>query len=167
MKRLIKNGFVVAEGIDITRPADILIEDGIISDVGYDLECEEAKITDAAGYYVVPGLIDMHCTICDPGRESVEDIETASISAAKGGFTTVICNPDTEPPVDNKTVVEYIIAKSREYSRINIFPYGSMTIGCKGEKASEMGEMIKAEAVGIADGDLTVENTQLMRNILI
>ena len=94
-------------------------------------------------------------------------METASVSAARGGFTTIVCIPDTEPAVDNKTVVEYIITKSREYSKVNIYPYGSMTIGCKGEKASEMGEMIRAGAVGIADGDLTVENAQLMRNIFV
>ena len=167
MERLIKNGYVVSDGIDVKRPADVLINDGIISAVGYELEDGEAEIIDAAGSYVYPGFIDMHCTICDPGHESVEDIETASMSAAKGGFTTVVCIPDTEPAVDNKTVVEYIITKSKEYSRVNIYPYGSMTIGCKGEKASEMGEMIRAGAVGIADGDLTVENAQLMKNIFI
>ena len=133
MKRLIKNGFVVSNMVEIDRPADILIEDDKIVEVGYGINCEEAEIIDARGMFVYPGFIDMHCTICDPGHESVEDIETASMSAAKGGF--------------------------------NIFPYGSMTIGCKGEKASEMGEMIRAGAVGIADGDLTVENANLMRNI--
>ncbi len=167
MKRLIKNGFVVADMVEIDRPADVLIEDDKIVEVGYGVNCEDAEIIDACGMFVYPGFIDMHCTICDPGHESVEDIETASMSAAKGGFTTIVCIPDTEPAVDNKTVVEYIITKSREYSHINIFPYGSMTIGCKGEKASEMGEMIRAGAVGIADGDLTVENANLMRNIFI
>ncbi len=167
MRRLIKNGYVIAEGIDINRPADVLIEDGKITRVGYSIEAGGAEVIDAAGLYVFPGFIDMHCTICDPGHESVEDIETASMSAARGGFTTIVCNPDTEPAVDNKTVVEYIITKSREYSHINIYPYGSMTIGCRGEKLSEMGEMISAGAVGIADGDLTVEDASLMRNIFV
>ncbi len=167
MKRLIKNGFVMAEGIDMNKPADVLIKDGKISKVGYSLKCDDAEIIDASGTYVFPGLIDMHCTICDPGHESVEDIETASMSAARGGFTTIVCNPDTDPVVDNKTVVEYIITKSREYSHVNIYPYGSMTIGCKGERLSEIGEMMRAGAVGIADGDLTVENASLMRNIFI
>lgn len=167
MKHLIKGGFVVSDGIDITKPADVLIEGDTIKSVGYSLDVKADKITDAAGLYVYPGFIDMHCTVCEPGHESVEDMETASVSAARGGFTTIVCIPDTEPAVDNKTVVEYIITKSREYSKVNIYPYGSMTIGCKGEKASEMGEMIRAGAVGIADGDLTVENAQLMRNIFV
>ena len=167
MKHLIKGGFVVSDGIDITKPADVLIEGDKIKSVGYSLDVKVDKITEAAGLYVYPGSIDMHCTVCEPGHESVEDMETASVSAARGGFTTIVCIPDTEPAVDNKTVVEYIITKSREYSKVNIYPYGSMTIGCKGEKASEMGEMIRAGAVGIADGDLTVENAQLMRNIFV
>ena len=167
MKHLIKGGFVVGDGIDITKPADVLIEGDKIKSVGYSLDVKADKITEAAGLYVYPGFIDMHCTVCEPGHESVDDMETASVSAARGGFTTIVCIPDTEPAVDNKTVVEYIITKSREYSKVNIYPYGSMTIGCKGEKASEMGEMIRAGAVGIADGDLTVENAQLMRNIFV
>ena len=167
MKHLIKGGFVVSDGIDITKPADVLIEGDKIKSVGYSLDVKADKITEAAGLYVYPGFIDMHCTVCEPGHESVEDMETASVSAARGGFTTIVCIPDTDPAVDNKTVVEYIITKSREYSKVNIYPYGSMTIGCKGEKASEMGEMIRAGAVGIADGDLTVENAQLMRNIFV
>ena len=167
MKHLIKGGFVVSDGVDITKPADVLIEGDKIKSVGYSLDVKVDKITEAAGLYVYPGFIDMHCTVCEPGHESVEDMETASVSAARGGFTTIVCIPDTEPAVDNKTVVEYIITKSREYSKVNIYPYGSMTIGCKGEKASEMGEMIRAGAVGIADGDLTVENAQLMRNIFV
>ena len=71
-----------------------------------------------------PGFIDMHCAVCDPGHESVEDIETVSMSAAAGGFTTITAQPDTQPAVDNKTVVEYIITKSKEYADVNILPYG-------------------------------------------
>ena len=77
MKRLIKNGFVVSDMVEIDRPADVLIEDDKIVEVGYDINCEDAEIIDACGMFVYPGFIDMHCTICDPGHESVEDIETA------------------------------------------------------------------------------------------
>ncbi|GFI61486.1 dihydroorotase [Clostridiales bacterium] len=167
MKRIIKNGYIIADGIDANKPADILIEDRKILNVGYGLEDSESETVNAAGMYVYPGFIDMHCTICDPGHESVEDIETASMSAAKGGFTTIACTPNTMPVVDNKTVVEYIITKSKQYSYVNIFPYGSMTIGCEGKKISEMGEMIRAGAVGISDGDITVENARIMRNIFV
>ncbi len=167
MKRLIKNGFVVSEGTDINKRTDILINNGKIEKTAPSINDDEAEIIDADGLYVFPGFIDMHCTICAPGYESVEDMETASMSAARGGFTSVACLPNTKPVVDNKTVIEYIITKSREISYINIYPYGSMTIGCEGKKISEMGEMIKAGAVGIADGDFTVEDASLMRNILM
>ena len=80
MKRLIKNGFVVSDMTDIKKPADVLIEDNKITAVGYDIKAEDAEIINAEGMYVFPGFIDMHCTICDPGHESVEDIETASMS---------------------------------------------------------------------------------------
>ena len=116
MKHLIKGGFVVSDGIDITKPADVLIEGDKIKSVGYSLDVKVDKITEAAGLYVYPGFIDMHCTVCEPGHESVEDMETASVSAARGGFTTIVCIPDTEPAVDNKTVVEYIIFKSKHLS---------------------------------------------------
>jgi len=167
VKLLIKNGKVISEGFSYDQLANILIEDSIIKAVGYDLADSEAEILDVDGAYVFPGFTDMHCCICDPGHESIEDIETASISAARGGFTTITAQPYTKPAVDNKTVVEYIITKSREYSKVNIYPYGSMTLGCKGEQISEIGEMIHAGIVGIADGDLTVEDTALMRNIFI
>lgn len=167
MKLLIKNGRVISEDISEDRLADILIEDKIIKAVGYDLVDEDAEVLNINGAYVFPGFTDMHCGICDPGYESIEDIKTASLSAAKGGFTTITAQPDTMPAVDNKTVVEYIITKSREYSNINVYPYGSMTLGCKGEQISEIGEMVHAGIIGIADGDLTVEDTALMRNIFI
>lgn len=166
MKLLIKNGKVISDEFTENRLADILIENGMIKAVGYDLAAD-AEVLDVKGAYVFPGFTDMHCNICDPGHESIEDIETASMSAAKGGFTTITALPNTMPAVDNKTVVEYIITKSREFSRVNIYPYGSMTLGCLGEKISEIGEMVHAGIVGITDGDLTVENTALMRNIFI
>lgn len=167
MKLLIKNGKVLSEELSEDKPADILIEDKIIKVIGYDLPAGDAEVINADGAYVFPGFVDMHCSICDPGHESIEDIETASISAANGGFTSITAQPNTMPAVDNKTVVEYIITKSRQYSKVHIYPYGSMTLGCLGEQISEIGEMAHAGIVGIADGDLTVSNAQLMRNIFI
>lgn len=167
MKLLIKNGKIISDELSENRLADVLIEDKVIKAVGYDLTADDAEVINADGAYVFPGFVDMHCNICDPGHESVEDIETASISAANGGFTTITAQPDTMPAVDNKTVVEYIITKSRQYSKVNIYPYGSMTLGCLGEQISEIGEMAHAGIVGIADGDLTVSNADLMRNIFI
>lgn len=167
MRLLIKNGIVVSEELGGEKKADILIENDKIIKIAEQIDDENDQVLDVEGLYVLPGFIDMHCAVCDPGHESVEDIETVSMSAAAGGFTTITAQPDTQPAVDNKTVVEYIITKSKEYADVNILPYGSMTLGCKGERISEIGEMVHAGIVGIADGDLTVGNAEIMRNIFV
>lgn len=167
MKLLIKNGIVVSEELGGEKKADILIENGKITEVNETIIDDTAEIFDVSGLYVLAGFIDMHCAVCDPGHESVEDFKTVSASAAAGGFTTITAQPDTQPAIDNKAVVEYIITKSKKYADINILPYGSMTLGCKGERISEIGEMVQAGIVGIADGDLTVGNADIMRNIFV
>ena len=146
---------------------DIYVEDSIIEKIGPNLEVEGAKVLDMGGHMVLPGLIDMHCNICDPGHEYIEDIETVSRAALRGGFTTITCEPNTSPAIDNKTVVEYIVSKSREQSLVNIYPYGSMSIGCEGEQMAEIGEMYDAGIVGISDGDEFTDSAAFLRNVMI
>ncbi len=145
---------------------DILIIGGLIEEIAQNIEQEGAKIIDVAGNWVFSGLIDMHCNICEPGFENIENIETVSRSAARGGFTSITCEPNTQPVVDNKTVVEYIISKSKEQSSVNIYPYGSMSMGCEGKAIAEIGEMYEAGVVGISDGDQSVNDAALMRNVM-
>lgn len=145
---------------------DILIVGGLIEEIAQNIEQQGAKVIDVAGNWVFSGLIDMHCNICEPGFENIENIETVSRSAARGGFTSITCEPNTKPIVDNKTVVEYIISKSKEQSSVNIYPYGSMSMGCEGKAIAEIGEMYEAGAVGISDGDQSVDNAALMRNVM-
>lgn len=167
MKEYIKNVHIIAEGFLPEDVLDIGIADGKIAEIGKNLSVseEDFELVDAEGAYIMPGLIDMHCCICDPGYEHIEDIATASMSAAKGGFTTITCEPNTKPAIDNKTVVEYITSKSKIYSLVNILPYGSMSIGCFGEEMSEIGEMKQVGIVGISDGDYPVKDTHLLRNV--
>lgn len=167
MKRLIKNGYIISEKFDSSKKYDIYIDKGVIKKIGQnlDMSLEGVDILDIDGKYILPGLIDSHCSICDPGQEFIEDIQTVSMSAANGGFTSIVCIPNTNPSIDNKTVVEYIVSKSKDYSLVNIFPFGSMSIGCKGEKISEIGEMNKVGIVGISDGDRTVLDTNLLNNV--
>lgn len=162
---MIKNGKVISSHYDIDSLYDIYIIDGMISKIGNGLEEEADTIIDAHGNYVLPGLIDMHCNICDPGYEYIEDMETASYSAVRGGFTTITCEPNTKPVIDNKTVVEYIISKCKDYSVVNIYPYGSMSLGCLGKDMAEIGEMFQAGIVGISDGDEFLENAAFLRNV--
>ncbi len=165
MKSIIKNGKVIAKDFSAEKYLDIYIKNGVICKIGENLEEEGAEIFNAEGKYILPGFIDMHCNICDPGYEYIEDIETASCSAAKGGFTSITCEPNTNPAIDNKTVVEYIVSKSKEYSLVHIYPYGSMSVGCLGEHMAEIGEMHQAGIVGIADGGFSVKNASFLANV--
>lgn len=146
---------------------DIFVENGIIEQIAPKIEMEGARVLDVGGHTVLPGLIDMHCNICDPGHEYIEDIETVSRAALRGGFTTITCEPNTDPVIDNKTVVEYIISKSKERSLVNIHPYGSMSMGCEGKEMAEIGEMYEAGIVGISDGDEFTDSAAFLRNVMI
>ncbi|MBR2383878.1 MAG: dihydroorotase [Anaerotignum sp.] len=167
MKTILKNCRLLGTSHDKNMLHDVYVENGIIEKIGLDIDVEGAKVLDVGGHMVLPGLIDMHCNICDPGHEYIEDIATVSRAALRGGFTTITCEPNTSPAIDNKTVVEYIVSKSKEKSLVNIYPYGSMSIGCKGEQMAEIGEMFDAGIVGISDGDEFTDSAAFLRNVMI
>lgn len=167
MKTLLKNCHIISSDFQENEWYDIFIENGIISEIGQELEKEGCRVVDVSGNSVLPGLIDMHCNICDPGYEYLEDIETVSRSAARGGFTTLTCEPNTHPVIDNKTVVEYIVSKSKTQALVNIYPYGSMSIGCKGQEMAEIGEMYDAGIVGVSDGDEFTDEASFLRNVML
>lgn len=165
MVDILKNLHIVSHKYDINKIYDIKIENGYIKEIGENLDSKDCYITDCSGLFALPGFIDMHCRIGDPGFEHIEDIETASMSGSRGGFTSLTCEPSTKPAIDNKAVVDYVISKSGIYSLVNILPYGSMTIGCEGKEMSEIGEMYKMGIVALSDGDKSVTDTGLLRNI--
>lgn len=166
MKTLLKNCKLVTSPYSPEKLYDILVEQGTIVHIGEGIREEDAKVVDVGGHMVLPGFIDMHCNICEPGYENIEDIETVSRSAIRGGFTTITCEPNTKPVIDNKTVVEYIISKSKAQSLVNIYPYGSMSMGCEGKSIAEIGEMYEAGIVGISDGDEFLDSAALLRNVM-
>ncbi len=167
MKTLMKNCHVVSPDFQEDELYDIYVIDGMIEEVGMNLEKDDAKVMDIGGNMVLPGLIDMHCNICDPGFEYLEDIETVSRSAARGGFTTITCEPNTDPVIDNKTVVEYIVSKSKNHALVNIYPYGSMSVGCKGQEMAAIGGMFDAGIVGVSDGDEFTDEASFLRNVML
>lgn len=167
MKTVLKNCRLTGGDYEKDALRDIYVENGVIEEIGCGLDVEGAKVLDVGGHMVLPGLIDMHCNICDPGQEYIEDIETVSRAALRGGFTTITCEPNTRPAIDNKTVVEYIVSKSREKSLVNIYPYGSMSIGCEGREMAEIGEMYDAGIVGISDGDEFTDSAAFLRNVML
>ena len=152
-----------ANNIDDTL--DVLIENGKIEAVGKHLAAD-AEVIDASGMIVAPGLVDMHVHLRDPGRTDEETVETGLRAAAKGGFTSIACMPNTDPVTDSASVVEYIQRQAKDAGFGNVFPIGAITHGLAGERLSEMGELIQAGAVGFSDDGKCVMNSQLMRRAL-
>lgn len=164
MRTVIKNGIIVdANNKSIKK--DILIENGIIKEIKENLDETDSQIVDAGDFLIIPGLVDMNCNICEPGFEYNENIITASMAAAKGGFTSITCEPNTNPAIDNKSIIEYIISRSKIDSSVNIYPYGSLTLNCNGETISEIGSMVFAGAIGVSDGGNPINNSKLLKNI--
>lgn len=166
MTILIKNGRLIDPAQSIDEQLDLLIRDGIIVETGKDLHADPAEVIDATGLLVVPGLIDLHVHLRDPGLEYKEDIISGTLAAVAGGFTSVACMPNTKPVNDNQTVTEYIINKARQKGSCNVFPIGSITKGLSGETLSEMGEMQQSGAVGFSDDGLPVCSGEVMRRAL-
>lgn len=167
MKILIKNGNVVSNDSGGNNKKDILIDKGKIIKIGNDLDVSADKLIDAENKAVLPGFIDMLCKICESGFENIHNIIILSKAAARGGFTTITASPNTQPVIDNKTVVEYVYSKSREHSCVKILPYGCITKGCAGKEIAEMGEMVLAGAVAISDGGIPVADSSLLRNVML
>jgi len=167
MNLLIKGGRVIDPSQKLDAVLDVLVENGVVKEVGKGLVAAAGVETiDAAGKYVVPGLIDMHVHLRDPGLEYKEDIVSGTRAAAAGGFTSVCCMPNTKPVIDNKAIASYIIGKARAEGFANVFPVGSITYGLNGERMSEMGELKEAGCVAVSDDGRPVNNPELMRRAL-
>lgn len=160
MKTLIKNGNVVFK--DCVKKKDILIEDGKIAAVGDGLSGAD-EVIDVAGKTVIPGIIDMHVHLREPGFEGKEDIASGSLAAVAGGVTQVCCMPNTDPVCDNAVVVSYIINRAKEVGLCKVRPIGAITRGEQGESLADIGKMAKAGAVALSDDGRSVMNSNVMR----
>lgn len=167
MKILIKGGRVIDPANKIDEILDILTEDGIIKRVEANISEEDAeKIIDAKGFWVTPGLIDLHVHLREPGYENKETIATGTRSAAMGGFTTICCMPNTKPVIDNEILVEYIKMKAEREGVVNVLPIGSITKGQRGEELSDIGKMASVGACAISEDGRSVENASIMKTAL-
>ncbi|KAA0895211.1 dihydroorotase [Oryzomonas rubra] len=167
MNLLIKNGRVIDPSQGLDEMADVLVEAGLVKEIGKNLKAPAGVETvDAAGKYVVPGLVDMHVHLRDPGLEYKEDIVSGTKAAAAGGFTSLACMPNTKPAIDNKAVASYIINKANTDGFCNVFPVGCITYGMGGERMAEMGELKEAGCVAVSDDGRPVANAELMRRAL-
>lgn len=161
MKTLIKGGWVVDPSQNLFGIYDILIEDEKISKVEKHIEIDGCKVVEASGYYVCPGLIDAHVHLREPGQEYKETIETGAMAAVAGGFTSIVCMPNTTPVIDNEEVVQYVMNKGKK-AKCNIYTMGSITKSLEGLEKSPYMELVKAGIVGITDDGKTVMNTRVM-----
>lgn len=167
MSLLIKGGRVIDPANNIDRKLDILIEGTKISSLGKNLKAKSSvRIIDAQEKIVIPGLIDLHAHLRQPGREDEETIETASHAAAGGGFTTVLAMPNTNPVADNEGVIEFIISLNQKIGMINILPVGAVTKDLRGEKLSEAGQLKDAGCVALSDDGEPIENSFIMRKAM-
>jgi dihydroorotase len=166
VKLLIKNGRVVDPSSGTDETLDILIEKGKIVEVKSKIDSEVPRIIDASRLVVAPGFIDMHVHLREPGFEDKETIASGSLAAAKGGFTTICCMPNTNPVNDCRGVTEYILSESRKRAVVNVFPIAAITKGMMGEELVDMSDLIGAGAVAFSDDGRPVQNSLIMRRAL-
>src|SRR3990172_10804968 len=170
MSILIKGGRIIDPSRNFDKVGNILIEKGTIKSYPEDikkLEKDSAiKVIEAGGKIVAPGLVDLHVHLREPGYEHKETIRTGCESAAAGGFTSIVCMPNTNPINDNASVTEYIMLKARTEGVVNVYPLGAITKGQKGEELSEIGEMWEAGCIAISDDGRPVMNSRVMRHAM-
>ncbi len=170
---VIKGGLVIDPSIGFGSEADLFIKDKKIAKISRagetpkkDFACSRSEdIIDASGKLVVPGLIDMHVHLREPGREDEETIATGCEAAAAGGFTSVCCMPNTSPTIDNQETVKFVLSRA-EQADAHVYVIGAITKMIKGEELSEIGDLVKAGAVAISDDGNFVQNPEIMRRAL-
>ena len=161
---VIKNVRLYGEG----EPTDVVVKDGIIATIGAPAEAEDAQVIDGQGNVLLPGLVDMHVHLREPGREDTETIETGSKAAAKGGFTAVFTMANTNPVTDQPIIAESVWAKSQALALCDVHPVGSITKGLEGKTLTEFGMMARSDAKVrmFSDDGKCVQDPQLMRRAL-
>ncbi|HEY5587206.1 MAG TPA: dihydroorotase [Ruminiclostridium sp.] len=166
MKLLIKKGHVIDVKTGLDKVLDILIDNGNVVQIENDIDSDGCEVIEAKGMYVVPGLVDAHCHLRDPGFEYKEDIASGTRSAAKGGFTSIACMPNTNPVIDNEAMIMYILNKSKTEGVVNVYPIGAVSKGLKGEELSEIGELKFSGAVALSDDGRPVNSSSLMKKAM-
>jgi dihydroorotase, multifunctional complex type len=148
---LLKGGRVINPAAKLNQVCDVLIEDGIIQKVGLDIRADQAEVYDASDKIVVPGLIDMHTHLREPGQEAKEDFASGSRAGAAGGYTTVATMPNTSPVVDTAALVTSLQKRAEDVAVIHIHIIGAVTKNQEGKELAELGDMVAAGAVAFSD----------------
>src|SRR3989339_1146112 len=164
-KLLIKNGTVIDPAGKNGGGRDILIENGKISKIGR-VQASGARVIDAKGLLVMPGLIDMHTHLRDPGQPEKETIASGSRAVAVVGYATICCMVNTAPPLDDPALIAYVVGKAEKEAVVNVLPIAAVTRGLKGEEIAEMGRCVAAGAVAFSDDGQTIGRSDVMRRAI-
>lgn len=163
MQILIRGGRVLDPATATEGVMDVLLADGVVKAVDAHLDVDADRVIDAGGFFVMPGLIDLHVHLREPGFEHKETIATGTRAAARGGFTCVCPMPNTKPATDSPERIQWVIKKAEEVSPIHVLPIGAVTEGQAGETLTDIAGMAKAGAVGISEDGKSVMNAALYR----
>ncbi|MGA7491949.1 MAG: dihydroorotase [Syntrophobacteraceae bacterium] len=168
---VLRNGRVIDPAMGLDAVVDVLIENGIIAEMSAKIELGPEKLSqfeqiDASGKWIVPGLIDMHVHLREPGEEYKETICSGTQAAVAGGFTSVACMPNTQPVNDCAAVTQYILEKARDEGSCRVFPVGAISKGSEGKNIAEYGELRAAGVAAVSDDGRPVMNSLLMRRAL-
>lgn len=167
---LLANARVVDPSRDLDIEGEVLIADGVIRDVKPGILAagvpDGTEIVDCRGKVVAPGLIDMRAFVGEPGAGHRETLATASHAAAAGGVTTIICQPDTNPAIDDPAIVDFVLRRARDTAMVHVHPMAALTKGCEGREMAEIGLLKAAGAVAFSDGARSIVNAQVMRRAL-
>ncbi len=163
---VIRGGRIIdpASGVDMI--SDLLIEDGRIAANAPSIEADDAREIDARGLVVAPGFVDLHTHLRDPGLEYKEDIASGTRAAARGGFTTVCAMPNTEPAMDNASIIEHVLREADFVGVVRVLPIGAVTKGRAGKELAELGDLAQAGCVAFSDDGAPVYDATLMRRAL-
>ncbi|EJW12058.1 Dihydroorotase [Rhodovulum sp. PH10] len=167
---LLTNARVIDPSRDLDLPADVLLADGSVREIKRGIGAggvpEGTEVIDCTGKVVAPGLIDMRAFIGEPGAEHRETFASASHAAAAGGVTTIICQPDTHPPIDEPATVDFVLRRARDTAIVRVHPMAALTKRLEGKEMTEIGLLKAAGAVAFTDGAKSVTNANLMRRAL-
>lgn len=167
MRTILKNGTLIDYKTNTNEKKDILIENDKIIKIENEINENADKIIDCTNLNIIPGMIDMHCHLREPGFEHKETIRTGSASAVAGGFTTICPMPNTKPTPDSAIILQKIIEEAKRVNLCNVLPYASVSKGEKGEELVDFAELKKAGAIAFSDDGMPVVNSKIMRKAII
>lgn len=167
MTILLKNGKLIDYKTKTDDYFDIFIENGVIKEISKEINTVADKVIDCTNLFIIPGMIDIHCHLREPGFEYKETIETGMKSAVKGGFTSICPMPNTKPACDSTFILQKIQDEAKRVGVCNVFPYASVTVGEKGEELTDFETLKNAGAIAFSDDGMPVVRAKIMRDALI